>query len=82
MALLLGLLTASAAGGGLVLRHWHRQDPAARIRDRARLTVVEGQLAVLRAALRITAAEHAARRRLRCGDLFADSPEREEYRPS
>jgi len=85
MELLLGMLIASVIGGGLVLKHWHRQNQLARIRDRARLRVIEGQLATLRAALRIQVAEHAVRQRMQAmhgDDVFRNSTSHEEYRPS
>ena len=82
MELLLGMLIAATIAGGLVLKHWHRQNQLARIRDRARLRVIEGQLATLRAALRIQVAEHLARQRIRRNDLFRNSTEHEEYRAS
>jgi predicted membrane-bound spermidine synthase len=72
MELLLGLLTASAIAGGLVLRFWHQQDRVARLRDRTRLKGIESQLATMRAALRIQLAEHAAREQMHSDDLFAN----------
>lgn len=78
MGLLLGLLIASVIAGGLVLKHLHRQDHVAWIKDRARLKVIEGQMAALRAALRISAAEHAVRRQVHSDSVFANSTLHEE----
>jgi hypothetical protein len=86
MGVLMGLLVAGVIAGGLVVRHWHRYDRIARLRDQARLRVIEGQLAALRAALRIGASEHetrqALRDELRQVDFYRNSTEHEEYRPS
>jgi Tfp pilus assembly protein PilW len=85
MELLLGLLIGSVVAGGLVLRYWHQQDRIARIRDRARLKVIEGQMAALRVALRIQVAEHVVRQRMQPmhgDDVFRNSTNHEEYRPS
>lgn len=64
MPLLLALVVGSVVTGGLVLRHWHRQGRTARRRNNARLHAIAGQLAALRAALRIQVAEHVARQRM------------------
>jgi hypothetical protein len=77
MELLLGLLIAFVVAGGLVIRYWHQQGQVARLRDRARLKVIEGQMATLRASLRIQIAEHAARRQMQ-QNLFANSTIHEE----
>jgi hypothetical protein len=86
MGFLVGLLIAGGIAGGLVVRHWHRRNQITRLRDQARLRVIEGQLATLRATLRIGAAEHAARQdlagELRRTDLYRNSTDHEEYRPS
>jgi hypothetical protein len=63
MALLVLLALVAGAGGGLVL-HGLRRERLEPLRDRARLRVVEGQMAMLRALLRIEAAEHVTRTRL------------------
>lgn len=77
MELLLGLLIGSVVAGGLVVRFWHQQDRIARIRDRARLKTIEGQMATMRAMLRIQLAEHAARQQMH-HDVFANSTLHEE----
>ena len=63
MALLVLLALVAVVSGGLVL-HGLRRERLERLRDRARLRVVEGQMAALRALLRIEAAEHITRTRL------------------
>jgi hypothetical protein len=84
MSFLLGLLIAGSIAGALTIRHWHQRDQLTRLRDQARLKVIEGQLAGLRAALRIGVAEQAARQamhdELRRTDLYRNSTEHEEYR--
>jgi hypothetical protein len=86
MGILIALLVVAAIVGGLVVRHWHQQEQLNRLRDRARLRIIEGQLAALRAGLRIGMAEHAARQalgdELRRLDVFRNSTDHEEYRPS
>lgn len=78
MELLLGLLIASVIAGGLVLRYFHQQDHVARNRDRARLKVIEGQMATMRAGLRIQIAEHLARQQMQREDVFSNSTLHEE----
>jgi hypothetical protein len=63
MALLILLVLVAAASGGLALGGF-RRERAARLRDQARLRVIEGQMAALRTLLRIEAAEHVIRTRL------------------
>jgi hypothetical protein len=55
---------------GLWLAKWWRQDRIERLRDQARLKVIEAQLAAMRAALRIQATEHHARQQIR--RVYAD----------
>jgi hypothetical protein len=77
--LLVGLMT----GGWLIRRRYHRAR-IERLRDQARLRVVESQLGALRAALRISVAEHAMRRAMAMQDrdLFTNRTDHEEYRAS
>lgn len=77
--LLVGLLT-----GAWLIRQQHRRARVQRIRDQARLKVVESQLAALRAALRISVAEHVVRRAMamQSRDPFANRTNHEEYRAS
>jgi len=63
MTLLLLLVTVAIISGGLAMHGLHRER-VERLRDRARLRVIEGQMAALRALLRIEAAEHVIRTRL------------------
>lgn len=77
MELLLGLLIGSVVAGGLVVRFWHQQGQVARIRDRARLKAIEGQMATMRTMLRIQLAEHVTRQRMQ-QDVFANSTLHEE----
>jgi hypothetical protein len=63
MALLILLATVAVLGSGLTIRGL-RRERVARLRDEARLRVIEGQMATLRALLRIEAAEHLIRTRL------------------
>ena len=63
MALLVLLALVAVVSGGLAL-HGLRRERVERLRDRARLRVVEGQMAAFRALLRIGAAEHVTRTRL------------------
>jgi hypothetical protein len=65
--LILGL-----AAGAYMLRGFLEQQRHQRVRDQARLRVIENQLAGLRAAQRIRAAEHAARQRLRRLSVLPD----------
>jgi hypothetical protein len=66
MTSLTGTLVVLAASclSGLWLAKWQRQDRIERLRDRARLQVIEAQMAALRAALRIQATEHFARKQM------------------
>lgn len=50
--------------GGIFAWCWWQDEQAERIRDRARLTVIEGQLASFRALLRLDVAEHLARQQM------------------
>jgi hypothetical protein len=61
--LIIILLVGATVGGLMVRRSWRRQR-LEQLRDQARLKVIETQMAGLRAALRINAAEHATRRRM------------------
>jgi hypothetical protein len=63
MALLILVATVAVVSGGLALCGF-RRDRVERLRDQARLRVVEGQIAALRALLRIEAAEHVIRARV------------------
>lgn len=67
-----------------VFWRWLKHERMERGRDRARLHVIEGQLATMRAALRITVAEHAVRRAMamQSGELFENRTDHEEYRAS
>jgi hypothetical protein len=67
--------------GALVFRQSWRRERIERLRDRARLRVIEGQMTMLRTALRINAAEQAARRRMHTvydNNVFANSTAHEE----
>ena len=77
------LLVGLPTGGWLVLRQYQRVR-LQRIRDEARLRVVENQLAALRAALRISVAEHVVRRAMAMPgrDLFENRTDHEEYHSS
>lgn len=75
------VIAAAVVIGGLWLARRDRMD---RLRDQARLKVIEAQMAAMRAALRIQAAEHITRQRMQ---YYADDPldhstAYEEYRPS
>lgn len=83
-----GLISITLLGLALiasvwVLWRWLKRERIERSRDRARLHVIEGQLAAMRAALRITVAEHAVRRAMAMpsGDPFENRTDHEEYRP-
>lgn len=78
LLLLVGLFTSA----WLIRRHYQRAR-VQRIRDQARLKVIESQMAGLRAALRISVAEHAVRRTIAVQgrDPFANRTDHEEYRP-
>lgn len=64
MGALVVLLALAAVSGGVVLWRCYRSDRLERLRYQARLGAIEAQLAGLRAALRIRAAEHIALRRI------------------
>ena len=64
MALLVGLLVAAIVVTGGLITKGLRRERVERLRDQARLRVIEGQMATLRALLRIEAAEHVIRDRL------------------
>jgi hypothetical protein len=64
MGFLVLLLVLAAVVGGLLAWRWFSQERVEYLRDRARLQVIEGQLAALRAALRINAAEYMTRQRM------------------
>ena len=65
---------------GLWLTRWQRQDRVDRLRDQARLKVIETQMAAMRATLRIQAAEHIVRQRMHydADNPFANSTIHEE----
>lgn len=79
LLLFVGLLT-----GACLIRRQYQRARVQRIRDQARLRVVENQIAGLRAALRISVAEYMARRAMamQSGDPFANRTDHEEYRAS
>jgi hypothetical protein len=84
MGFLVVALLLIGIGGGLVFRQSWRRERIERLRDRARLRVIEGQMTMLRAALRLNAAEQAARRRMHAlhhSDVFANLTDHENYRP-
>lgn len=49
---------------GALFADWWRHEHVSRLRDRARLRVIEGQMASLQAILRIQAAEYVTRQRM------------------
>jgi hypothetical protein len=61
--LVLGLLAAVLVAGILAWR-WCQRERIDRLRDQTRLRAVEGQIAALRAMLRINVAEHDVRRQM------------------
>ena len=73
MALLVIVLLLAAVASGTLAWRWWRQERIERLREQARLQVVEGQMATLRAALRISAAEHATRRQMHTEFVQADA---------
>ena len=77
------LLLVGLPTGFWLVRRQHRRARVQRIRDQARLKVVESQIAALRAALRISVAEHVVRRAMAMPsrDPFANCTDHEEYRP-
>ena len=80
MGFLVVTLLVSATVGGLVLRRSWQQQHRDRLRDQSRLKVIEAQMAGLRAALRIQAAEHVARQRIHTthNEVFRNSTVHEE----
>lgn len=78
MLLLLVLLVA----GSWLVRLRYQQAQLVRIREQARLKAIESQIAALRAALRISVAEHAIRRTMQARDVFRNQTDHEEYRAS
>ncbi len=79
-ALALLLLIGLVVGAWLAKRQYQRSR-VQRIRDQARLKAIEGQLAGLRAALRISVAEHTVRRAMAMQgrDRFADRADHGEH---
>jgi hypothetical protein len=76
MGFLVMVLLVAVVAGGLVFRRSWKRERVDRLRDQARLKVIEAQMAGLRAGLRVNVAEHATRRRmhdLHDRDLFANS---------
>jgi hypothetical protein len=61
--LVIGLVVVGTVGAIAFRQSWHKER-VERLRDRARLKVIEGQMTMLRTALRISAAEQATRRRM------------------
>lgn len=74
MAIVIGLLSLGIVASGLLASRSHRRRAIERLRDHARLSVIESQLAGLRAALRIGQTEYATRRRMLSAqrDVFAN----------
>jgi hypothetical protein len=64
VAVVVTLLLVAVMAGGVTLWRWYRQYQIEHFRQQARLRVIEGQLATLRATLRIQTAEHYTKRRL------------------
>jgi hypothetical protein len=81
--LMLCLLMAVVMVGDII-RQRHQRVRLQRIREQARLRAVESQVAALRAALRISVAEHVVRRAMATQgrDLFENRTDHEEYRAS
>jgi hypothetical protein len=78
--LIIGLVVVGMIGAAMFRQSWHKER-IERLRDRARLKVIEGQMTMLRTALRIGAAEHLARRRMHevhDNSVFAHSTTHEE----
>jgi hypothetical protein len=78
--LILALVVVGTVGALVFRQSWHKER-IERLRDQARLKVIEGQMTMLRTALRINVAEQAARRRmhqLHERDMFANSTAHEE----
>jgi hypothetical protein len=82
--IIITLLASAVIASVWVFWRWHNHERIERGRDRARLRVIEGQLAAMRAALRITVAEHAVRRAMvmHSHDPFENRTDHEEYRTS
>jgi uncharacterized membrane protein YciS (DUF1049 family) len=85
----LGIALTLLLFAGLVVGVWligrlYRRARVQRIRDQARLRVVENQIAALRVALRISVAEQVVRRAMArpSRDPFANRTDHEEYRAS
>lgn len=74
MAIFIGLLGLVIGTTGLLAGRSHRRRVIERLRDQARLSVLESQLAAMRAALRIRGVEGATRRRMLSAqrDVFAN----------
>jgi hypothetical protein len=78
--LVIGLMVVGTVGALGFRRSWQREH-IQRLRDQARLKAIESQMAGLRAALRISAAEQATRRRMHTAynsNVFANSTAHEE----
>lgn len=84
LSFVLALLLLVGLTGSWLIRQHYRRARVQRIRDQARLKVVESQIAGLRAALRISVAEHVVRRAMamQSRDPFANHTDHEEYRAS
>lgn len=85
MGVIVGLLLAAAIAGAWTARWLFRQQRLSQLRNQAQLHAIEGQLAAFRTALRLQAAEHLTRQRMRDAyqdDPFRNSTDHEEYRPS
>ena len=85
MGFLVVVLLLAGTVGGLIFRQSWQRERTERLRDHTRLRVIEGQMAGLRAVLRLNAAEHVARRRmlaeLQSHDPFANRTDHEEWIP-
>lgn len=64
MELLVFFVVLGIMAGGFALWRYLQHEQAERIRDRARLKVVEGQLATFRALLWLDVSEHLTRRQM------------------
>ncbi len=76
------LLLVALLIGIWLIRRQYRRTRIERIREQARLRIVESQIAALGAALRVSVAEHMARRAMQSRDLFENRTDHEEYRSS
>ncbi len=65
MGFLVVMLLIGLASGGVFAWRWWQREKVQRTRDRARLRAIESQMAAMRTLLRIGAAEHVARLRMR-----------------